>query len=432
MPCVYFPGKFESCLAVCISPCEKQRAYIEHSTMLERDFFTPTLELLSLQNEVLKSRPSDRAAWARATARANGFREALIRGTQSLLSQIGTIDLEFSIGRLGPKDLKKVNAELKSLMFRAAGLHSFQVLVNDINLDDEKEDTEVEARARRGDQTPRTVDRFASLRRQIQEREVRHGNDLDTLIPILSSSSENLRSACESATRATMDWFKACNTGRWAAFFTKLDQTHVEARSAGLKEQRRLVETALDDFRNVQRIKLLEPYEKFFDPVTKKLIHELNSPEMFSARYVPVSSTVTITDVTYHRSLFICFVFTESLEAFAEHIIKVLGCVVDIDAQRPKPQLWMPGSLNQVALKIRGAKVEGAQGIMAMGATSDPTIFKDSDSQEESDSDDEVEQQPEKQQEPEKKQEPKKESRNGNVVRTSISIIAQHVDQLHE
>jgi hypothetical protein len=297
VPSVYFPGKFESCLAVRISPFEKQRAYLDRSTILERDFFAPMLELLSLQNEVLNSRPSDRAAWTRATARANGFREALIRGTQSLLSQIGTIDLEFSIGRLGPKDLKKINAELKSLMFRAAGLHSFQVLVNDINLDDEKEEKEVEARARRGDQTPRTVDRFSTLRRQIQEREARHGNDLDTLIPILLSSSENLRSACESATRATMDWFKACNTGRWAAFFTKLDQTHVEARSAGLKEQRRLVETALDDFRNVQRIKLLKPYERFFDPVTKKLIHELNSPEMFSARFVPVSSTMSITDV---------------------------------------------------------------------------------------------------------------------------------------
>jgi len=284
-------------MAVRISPFEKQRAYIDRSTILERDFFAPTLELLSLQNEVLNSRPSDRAAWARATARANGFREALIRGTQSLLSQIGTIDLEFSIGRLGPKDLKKVNAELKSLMFRAAGLYSFQVLVNDINLGDEKEEKEVEARARRGDQTPRTVDRFATLQRQIQEREARHGNDLDTLIPILSSTSENLRSACESATRATMDWFKGCNSGRWAAFFTKLDQTHVGARSVGLKEQRRLVEAALDDFRNVQRIKLLKPYERFFDPVTKKLIHELNSPEMFSARYVPVSSTMTITDV---------------------------------------------------------------------------------------------------------------------------------------
>jgi len=134
----------------------------------------------------------------------------------------------------------------------------------------------------------------------------------------------------------------------------------------------------------------------------------------------------------YHRSLFICFVFTESLEAFAEHLMKVLECVVDIDMQRPKPRLWMPGSLNQVAHKIRGTKVEGAQGVMAMGATSDPTIFEDSDAQEESDSDDEVEQQPENRQEPEKKQEPKKESRNENEVRTSISVVVQHDDQLHE
>jgi hypothetical protein len=134
----------------------------------------------------------------------------------------------------------------------------------------------------------------------------------------------------------------------------------------------------------------------------------------------------------YHRSLFICFVFTEALEAFAEHIMKVLKCVVDIDTQRPKPRLWMPCSLNRVAQKIKGTKVEGVQGVLAMGTTSDPTTFEDSDAQEQSDSDDEVEQQPEKQQEPEKKQEPNKENRNGNEVRTSISIVVWHDDQPHE
>lgn len=46
-------------------------------------------------------------------------RRALVAGTQGLLGQIGMTDLEISVGRLGPGDLKRISVELKSLMFRA-------------------------------------------------------------------------------------------------------------------------------------------------------------------------------------------------------------------------------------------------------------------------------------------------------------------------
>lgn len=78
--------------------------------------------MMSLQSQALASRPSDHKTWAEITEKSYTSREVLVAGTQSLLGQIGMIDLEVSVGRLGPGDLKRINAELKSLMFRAASV----------------------------------------------------------------------------------------------------------------------------------------------------------------------------------------------------------------------------------------------------------------------------------------------------------------------
>lgn len=77
---------------------------------------------MSIQAQALSSPPSDRKAWAALTEQGLQSRQALVGGLQALGGQIGFIDLEFSVGRLGPGDLKRINRELKSLMFRAASV----------------------------------------------------------------------------------------------------------------------------------------------------------------------------------------------------------------------------------------------------------------------------------------------------------------------
>lgn len=75
---------------------------------------------MSIQSQALLSPPSDRGSWAALAEQGDGQRQSLVGGVRGLFGQIGFVDLEISVGRLGPGDLKKVNGELKSLMYRAA------------------------------------------------------------------------------------------------------------------------------------------------------------------------------------------------------------------------------------------------------------------------------------------------------------------------
>lgn len=76
--------------------------------------------MLSLQSQALKSLPSDHKKWAELTNKSHAMRQALVAANQGLLGQIGMTDLEFSMGRLGPGDLKRLSEELRSLTFKAA------------------------------------------------------------------------------------------------------------------------------------------------------------------------------------------------------------------------------------------------------------------------------------------------------------------------
>ncbi|KAJ3509935.1 hypothetical protein NLJ89_g4949 [Agrocybe chaxingu] len=88
-------------------------------TMLLDDFWTPTLDLFRLQSEALTVAPSDHAKWEEMNARGTELRGKLLEGLEELTQKAGLIDLDCSLGRLGPADLKKISAELKSMMFRA-------------------------------------------------------------------------------------------------------------------------------------------------------------------------------------------------------------------------------------------------------------------------------------------------------------------------
>lgn len=78
------------------------------------------MKILSVQSSALSAQPSDHAAWAALTEEGAASRQGLLAAGQGLLGQIGMVDLEVSVGRLGPGDLKRISSELQSLMFRAS------------------------------------------------------------------------------------------------------------------------------------------------------------------------------------------------------------------------------------------------------------------------------------------------------------------------
>ena len=60
-------------------------------------------------------------------------------------------------------------------------------------------------------------------------------------------------------------------------------------RQRKLKQELRKIEDALENFRMVERVKLIKPYEKFFDTKTKKL---LKSDDIFTSRFAHIFGLV--------------------------------------------------------------------------------------------------------------------------------------------
>ncbi|GLB36769.1 putative ER transporter, 6TM, N-terminal [Lyophyllum shimeji] len=327
-------------------------------TTLQDEFFNPVAQILSHQSQALNSRPSDDENWARILQQSQSDRKKLVSGTQTLLGQINMIDLEISVGRLGPGDLQRISVELKSLMFRTTGLHAFLIFVNNTNLlHAELERTESE-----DDEKGKYHDRYTRLQREIRERELRHGHDFDSLMPILEASSAELRAACESAVTRTQEWLHDCNSRRWMGYIEKYDKTKGEQRHAALVAQLAALQGALQRYRDEDRLQLIQPFERFFDPVTKrrrKSDSDDSSTEVFAA-----------------RSLYICFVFEYALDAFAERLVKFLQILVDLDGKRPKPRLWWPSGFRKLAQKLISRREVDQQVIpLASGTSDDPTSF---------------------------------------------------------
>ena len=163
--------------------------------------------------------------------------------------------------------------------------------MNDLNLRDQKEAREAEEhRKSRRNETPRTADRYQDIQQMVKQREIQQGHGLDTLVPVLASASANLRSTSEEALTCIIDWLQDCSSHRWSAFFLRSHEERIADRQRKLKQELRKIEEALENFRTVERVKLIKPYEKFFDTKTKKL---LKNDDIFTSRFAHLFELVT-------------------------------------------------------------------------------------------------------------------------------------------
>ncbi|KAF4584596.1 hypothetical protein EYR38_001825 [Pleurotus pulmonarius] len=353
-------------------------------SLLSDSVFAPIKEILGLLSQALSNRPSDRATWESFTHTGTNLRQVVTKGAQGLIGQTALLDIEFSLGKLGPSDLKKVSGEVKSLMFQTNGLLSFLTFVQEGNKMDEKEEDELERPVSRKDKQDGTVtpDRLTWLRRQIREHETRHGHSLDSLVPILETVSVGLRSACDDVLRGLIAWFDVCNSRRWRSLFYDLigrGQTaeDVQRRHNELVALLSKLEQEIKMFQE-GRAKLIEPYKQFFDVETGKLKE--------TTGHLPITEKFT------SRSLFLCFVFCDTLLVFSDRLSRVMRLVVDLDQKRPKVRLWAPsgfGKIGRMFMKSKGDNVKGVVPL-AMGSAADPSEYVDSENSTMRDEDDDV------------------------------------------
>ena len=229
--------------------------------------------------------------------------------------------------------------------------------------------------------------RFTYVIQRVREREAQHGHDLDSLVPILSASSQALREACEEAVVGAEAWFKGCNSGRWTGFFLGGSVKETKAREV---VGRRLVEVTeklkkvLGEWKETERVGLIKPYERFFDSETGRLNENVRKDkvnEMFAARFVSLSCNVTcLIKIIFliTRSLFVCFVFSYALDAFAERLLQLLEILIELDPKRQRSRVWMPSGFGKLGRKIMSkSQIDHTVAPLAMGTSDDPTQFDD-------------------------------------------------------
>lgn len=195
---------------------------------------------------------------------------------------------------------------------------------------------------------PKATPRVQKMREQITHAEKTYSHDLASLLPILESASSTLRSAGDDALLGGIEWLVRVNGGRWS-FKSSSEEAVIEEH----KIQKNKVEefrVALEEFRTTRRKELCEPFERFFDKDTGKML--------------PPSSTTTEgengekNDLAFSpASLFLCFTATTNLIWYSEALLKFLEGLEELEGKRGRNKLWWPTGLRKLGNHILGKGV---------------------------------------------------------------------------
>jgi hypothetical protein len=244
--------------------------------------------------------------------------------------------------------------------------------------------------------------RYDQLMSTIREREAHHGHDLPRLIPILESSSAPLRKACADNLANVTGWFEHINSTRWKMGGKKKKAEEAAAEEEGFREAKRLIavlEEALREFREADGGKhgggegggrgrlITGPFGRFFEAsgdgepskikpeyLRQASLHpDTLSPHPPSAHHPssPTSSSSSVhpdEKAQHHhhrqttaptnqpfaaRSLFLCFVFTSTLESYAEELLIFLRFAVDLRQRRKGVRrVWWPSGFGKAWRQI--------------------------------------------------------------------------------
>ena len=121
-----------------------------------------------------------------------------------------------------------------------------------------------------------------------------------------------------------------------------------------------------------------QPYRRFFHPETGRLKDNERKDkvnEMFAAWLVPFSYDATCFIFLVTRSLFICFVFSYTLDAFAERLLHFLDILIEFDPKRQRSHVWIPSGFGKLGRKIMSkSELDHTVAPLAMGSSNDPTV----------------------------------------------------------
>ena len=92
----------------------------------------------------------------------------------------------------------------------------------------------------------------------------------------------------------------------------------------------------------------------------------------------------------FRSSLFICFVFADTLDAFTQRLISLFELMVELDEERPRPCFWFPSGFSNIRRKaLSRRRVDEAIVARALGSSPDLTTTVEEETANDPDSDDE-------------------------------------------
>ena len=159
------------------------------------------------------------------------------------------------------------------------------------------------------------------------KRDRHPGTALDDLVPILASSTADLRQAAAKGLDNAITWIEIVNHSRWSKPpSTAADIAVREADLARLKE-------ALAEFRATKHFEVLEPYRQLFDDAGN-----IRQDAQAAVR----ASAPTV---------FRCNVFTSSLISFSLMLIEWLELLLSIERANPKAKIQLPSAFAKMLVK---------------------------------------------------------------------------------
>ncbi len=119
--------------------------------------------------------------------------------------------------------------------------------------------------------------RASTRLKRLNEKEIQHGHDLPSLIPLLHAASAPLLRACGDGMDKLEAWVQDCNSGRWTWLISSPSPERIAERKKDLEDCVSALKQAIEEFENVERVRLIKPFEKCFDPITGKPLSRIKS-----------------------------------------------------------------------------------------------------------------------------------------------------------
>ena len=160
------------------------------------------------------------------------------------------------------------------------------------------------------------------------------GTTLDEFMPILASSTANLRQAAANAFQEASDWLNTVNHSRWSKPRDPVQQFVRENNLAKLQ-------AVLTEFRETKHFDLLEPFREAFDSSGHL------KPEY--ATMLRISS----------RDMFPCYVFTTSLIAFALSLVDFLSFLLEVEKANSHSRIQLPTEFTKKLMESANEKGAG-------------------------------------------------------------------------